>query len=81
MRAVYAESFNPDDPLAGLVVGDRPEHVPVVGATGVSREVERLSEHHSDAPDPGDAAALRLHRVRTDESGRHHRHSGRDRRP
>jgi hypothetical protein len=23
--AVYAESFNPDDPLSGLVVGERPE--------------------------------------------------------
>ena len=24
MRAVYAESFSTEDPLAGLVVGDRP---------------------------------------------------------
>ena len=25
MFAVYAESFSPDDPLGGLVVGERPE--------------------------------------------------------
>ena len=25
MRAVYAESINPDDPLTGLVVGERPD--------------------------------------------------------
>ena len=25
MFAVYAESFSPEDPLSGLVVGERPE--------------------------------------------------------
>src|SRR5262249_22228570 len=28
MRAVYASALNPDDPLAGLVVGERPDPVP-----------------------------------------------------
>src|SRR3954452_14165857 len=28
MRAVYAESQHPDNPLAGLVVGERPEPAP-----------------------------------------------------
>src|SRR5262245_51860393 len=28
MRAVYASAINPDDPLAGLTIGDRPEPTP-----------------------------------------------------
>ena len=32
MRAAYAASINPDDPLAGLVVAERPD--PRAAATG-----------------------------------------------
>ncbi|HIZ97600.1 MAG TPA: zinc-binding dehydrogenase [Candidatus Janibacter merdipullorum] len=45
MRAVYAESFSTEDPLAGLVVGDRP--VPEVpdGWTRVSVKAAALNHH------------------------------------
>jgi NADPH:quinone reductase-like Zn-dependent oxidoreductase len=46
MRAVYAESFNADDPLAGLVVGDRPEPDAPEGWTRVA--VKSVSLNHHD---------------------------------
>jgi NADPH:quinone reductase-like Zn-dependent oxidoreductase len=45
MRAVYAESINPDDPLAGLVVGERPEPDPPVGWTRVAVKAASLNHH------------------------------------
>lgn len=46
MRAIYAESINPDDPLAGLVVGERPE--PQVPEGWVRVEVRASSLNHHD---------------------------------
>jgi NADPH:quinone reductase-like Zn-dependent oxidoreductase len=46
MFAVYAESFNPDDPLSGLVVGERPEPEVPDGWTTV--EVKAASLNHHD---------------------------------
>lgn len=45
MRAAYAESLNPDDPLAGLVVGDRPEPEPPPGWTRVAVKAASLNHH------------------------------------
>ena len=45
MRAVYAESFNPDDPLTGLVVGDRPDPEPPDGWTRVAVRAGSLNHH------------------------------------
>lgn len=45
MRAVYAESFSPDDPLAGLVVGDRPEPEAPEGWTRVTVKAAALNHH------------------------------------
>jgi NADPH:quinone reductase-like Zn-dependent oxidoreductase len=45
MRAVYAESFNPDDPLAGLVVGERPDPEPPEGWTRVAVRAASLNHH------------------------------------
>ncbi|WP_375490084.1 zinc-binding dehydrogenase [uncultured Jatrophihabitans sp.] len=45
MRAVYAESFNPDDPLAGLVVGERPDPEPPDGWTRVAVRAASLNHH------------------------------------
>jgi NADPH:quinone reductase-like Zn-dependent oxidoreductase len=45
MRAVYAESFNPDDPLAGLVVGERPDPEPPDGWTRVQVKAASLNHH------------------------------------
>jgi NADPH:quinone reductase-like Zn-dependent oxidoreductase len=45
MRAVYAESINPDDPLAGLVVGERPEPEPPEGWTRVAVRAASLNHH------------------------------------
>jgi len=42
MRAVYAESIDPDDPLAGLVVGDRPEPSAPDGWTRVAVKAASL---------------------------------------
>ena len=44
--AVYAESFNPDDPLSGLVVGERPDPEVPDGWTTV--EVRAASLNHHD---------------------------------
>ncbi|QSB15705.1 zinc-binding dehydrogenase [Natronosporangium hydrolyticum] len=47
MRAVFASAFHPDDPLAGLVVGERPE--PVLPAPDwVTVEVRASSLNHHD---------------------------------
>ncbi|WP_426245129.1 zinc-binding dehydrogenase [Nocardioides sp. LHG3406-4] len=46
MFAVYAESFSPDDPLAALVVGERPEPEVPDGWTTV--EVKAASLNHHD---------------------------------
>jgi NADPH:quinone reductase-like Zn-dependent oxidoreductase len=45
MRAVYAESIDPDDPLAGLVVGERPEPDPPAGWTRVAVRAASLNHH------------------------------------
>ncbi len=45
MRAVYAESINPDDPLAGLVVGERPDPTPPDGWTRVRVKAGSLNHH------------------------------------
>ena len=45
MLAVYAESINADDPLAGLVIGERPEPVPPEGWTVVKVKAASLNHH------------------------------------
>jgi NADPH:quinone reductase-like Zn-dependent oxidoreductase len=45
VRAVYAESLNPDDPLAGLVVGERPDPEPPPGWTRVAVRAASLNHH------------------------------------
>ena len=45
MRAVYAESINPDEPLKGLVVGDRPDPQPPEGWTRVAVKAASLNHH------------------------------------
>src|SRR6476661_11210272 len=45
MRAVYAESINPEDPLTGLVIGERPEPTPDEGWTRVAVKAASLNHH------------------------------------
>jgi NADPH:quinone reductase-like Zn-dependent oxidoreductase len=45
MRAVYAESINPDDPLKGLVIGERPDPEPPEGWTRVGVRAASLNHH------------------------------------
>ena len=45
MRAVYAESINPDDPLAGLVIGERPEPEAPAGWSKVAVKAASLNHH------------------------------------
>ena len=45
MFAVYAESFSSDDPLSGLVVGERPVPEPPDGWTTVSVRAASLNHH------------------------------------
>ncbi|NYF97151.1 zinc-binding dehydrogenase [Janibacter cremeus] len=45
MRAVYAESTDPDDPLAGLVVGERPEPEVPEGWVRVAVKATALNHH------------------------------------
>jgi NADPH:quinone reductase-like Zn-dependent oxidoreductase len=45
MFAVYAESFSTEDPLAGLVVGERPEPTPPDGWTTVTVKAASLNHH------------------------------------
>jgi len=45
MFAVYAESFSTEDPLSGLVVGERPEPEPPSGWTTVTVKAASLNHH------------------------------------
>ena len=45
MFAVYAESFDPDNPLAGLVLGERPDPVAPDGWTTVTVKAASLNHH------------------------------------
>ena len=45
MFAVYADSFSSDDPLSGLVVGERPDPVAPDGWTTVTVEAASLNHH------------------------------------
>jgi NADPH:quinone reductase-like Zn-dependent oxidoreductase len=45
MRAVYAKSFDPDDPSSGLVVGERPEPEVPDGWTRVAVRAASLNHH------------------------------------
>ncbi len=45
MFAVYAESFSPDDPLAGLVVGERPEPETPDGWARVTVKAASINHH------------------------------------
>jgi NADPH:quinone reductase-like Zn-dependent oxidoreductase len=45
MRAAYASAFNPDNPLDGLVVGERPEPEPRPGWTTVQVKAASLNHH------------------------------------
>ncbi len=45
MQAVYAESFSADDPLSGLVVGDRPDPTVPDGWTTVTVKAAALNQH------------------------------------
>lgn len=45
MRALYAQSFNADDPLSGLVLGDRPEPDPPDDWTTVTVRATSLNHH------------------------------------
>jgi NADPH:quinone reductase-like Zn-dependent oxidoreductase len=45
MRAVYADSFNADEPLKGLVVGERPDPEAPDGWTRVSVKAASLNHH------------------------------------
>jgi NADPH:quinone reductase-like Zn-dependent oxidoreductase len=45
MFAVYADSFSPDDPLSGLVLGERPDPVAPDGWTTVRVKASSLNHH------------------------------------
>jgi NADPH:quinone reductase-like Zn-dependent oxidoreductase len=45
MRAAYAESFNADNPLAGLVIGERPDPVAPEGWTRIAVKAASLNHH------------------------------------
>ena len=45
MFAVYAESFSADDPLSGLVVGERPDPEVPDGWTTVTVKAASLNHH------------------------------------
>ena len=45
MFAVYAETLSFDDPLSGLVVGERPDPVPPAGWTTVRVKAASLNHH------------------------------------
>ena len=45
MFAVYAESFSTDDPLSGLVVGERPDPRSPDGWTTVDVKAASLNHH------------------------------------
>jgi NADPH:quinone reductase-like Zn-dependent oxidoreductase len=45
MRAAYASAINPDDPLAGLTVGERPDPAPDEGWVSVEVRASALNHH------------------------------------
>jgi len=45
MKAAYAKSINPDDPLQGLVIGERPDPEPLEGWTRVKVRAASLNHH------------------------------------
>jgi NADPH:quinone reductase-like Zn-dependent oxidoreductase len=45
VKAVYCASINPDDPLAGLVIGERPDPEPPEGWTRVRVSAASLNHH------------------------------------
>ena len=45
MLAVYANAIDPDDPLSGLVVGERPDPQPRDGWTTVTVKAAALNHH------------------------------------
>jgi NADPH:quinone reductase-like Zn-dependent oxidoreductase len=45
MLAVYASAINPDDPLSGLTVGERPDPEPAEGWTTISVKAAALNHH------------------------------------
>jgi NADPH:quinone reductase-like Zn-dependent oxidoreductase len=45
MRAAYAESIDPDDPLSGLRIGERPDPEPPPGWTRVAVRAASLNHH------------------------------------
>jgi NADPH:quinone reductase-like Zn-dependent oxidoreductase len=45
MRAAYAETFHPDEPLAGLIVGERPDPEPPAGWTRIRVKAASLNHH------------------------------------
>lgn len=45
MRAAYAEAINPDDPLRGLVIGERPDPEPPAGWARVAVKAASLNHH------------------------------------
>jgi NADPH:quinone reductase-like Zn-dependent oxidoreductase len=45
MLAAYASAINPDDPLSGLVVGDRPDPEPPAGWTTITVKAASLNHH------------------------------------
>ena len=45
MFAVYADSFDADDPLTGLALGDRPEPDPPEGWTVVTVRASAANHH------------------------------------
>jgi NADPH:quinone reductase-like Zn-dependent oxidoreductase len=45
MRAAYAEAIDPDDPLAGLVIGERPEPEAPAGWSKVAVKAASLNHH------------------------------------
>jgi NADPH:quinone reductase-like Zn-dependent oxidoreductase len=45
MLAVFADDFNPDDPLAALVIGERPEPEPPAGWATVAVKAASLNHH------------------------------------
>lgn len=63
MRAVYAEAINPEDPLKGLVVGERPDPEPAKGWTRVAVTAASLSHEQGNlaqySDDEGDKNSLR----------------------
>ena len=58
MKAAYVERFNADDPLAALVVGDRPEPEPPAGWTTVEMRAVSIAKVHGWCVGGGSDMAL-----------------------